>query len=387
MEARKIFEEFSLLGGPLYRLGCQLHLFRGVTSTVALGLALGVLLWCILVALAFVEGISNRLFSLSVISVHVRLLLVIPLFFLCESVLDPRLKEFVRTIVRSGVLPANELPALESEVGRTRRWIDSWWRDVLCLFVAVLLSVIAQQLPQSGTTAVPGPDRVMANLPLTIQWYWIACLTFIRFLILRWFWQLCLWWHFLWRLSKMELKLVPTHPDGVAGLGYLEVVQTHFFPLVVAISLIWSASFAENISTGKMAFEAIYPALPFILIVDAVLVLWPLYFFAPKLWASKVKGLSDYMEFASRYVNEFDRKWRDGDTAPRKSLLGTPDLQSLADLANSMNIVRTMRVAPVSPHLLIVLVLAALLPMLPLFLLKYPVTELAEKFFTKLLGL
>jgi len=79
--------------------------------------------------------------------------------------------------------------------------------------------------------------------------------------------------------------------------------------------------------------------------------------------------------------------WLGADTAPRKSLLGTPDLQSLADLGNSINIVRTMRWIPVSLKLLMVLAMATLLPMLPLFLLKYPVAELAEKFVTMLLGL
>jgi hypothetical protein len=215
----------------------------------------------------------------------------------------------------------------------------------------------------------------------------MACLILFRFLMFRWLWQLGLWWHFLWRLSKLELMLMPTHPDCAAGLGYLEVVQVHFALLVLAISIILSASFAEEISTGKMAFESIYPALPLILIVGAVLLLGPLFFFAPKLWASKVKGLNDYMVFASQYVNDFDRKWLGADTAPRKSLLGAPDLQSLADLGNSINIVRTMRWIPVSLKLLMVLTMATLLPMLPLFLLKYPITELVEKFFTKLLGL
>jgi len=387
MDARKSFEEFSLLGGPLYRLGQRLRLFRGVTDTVMLGLALGVLLWGVLVALAFFTGVSDRLFSLSVMSAHVRLLLVIPLFFLCESALDPRMNVFVRTIVRSGVVSRSALPALETEIARTTRWKDSWLPEVGCLSAAVLLSFTGQQLPLSDTMAIPDPDRVMVDLPLTLQWYWIVCLTLIRFLIFRWFWQLGLWWYFLWRLSRLELKLVPTHPDGVAGLGYLEVVQSQFFPMVLAISIIMSASFAEVISTGKMAFEAIYPVLPLILVVDAVLLLGPLFFFTPKLWASKARGLSDYMEFASQYVNSFDRKWLGADTAPRESLLGTPDLQSLADLANSINIVRSMRWVPVSLQLLMALAMAALLPMLPLFLLKYPIAELAEKFFAKLLGL
>jgi hypothetical protein len=339
------------------------------------------------VALAFFEGVSQQLFSLSVIGGHVRLLVVIPLFFICESVLDPRLTEFVRMIVRSGVVPPNALPALESEIARTGRWKDSWLPEAVCLLAAVLLSLIGPQLQLSGTTAVHDPSRTMAELTLAGQWYWIVCLTLFRFLLFRWLWRFGLWCYFLWRVARLPLNLVPTHPDYAAGLGYLEVVQTHFTPLILAISALQSASFAEEITQGTMAFEAIYPALALILLLDAVLFLGPLFIFAPKLWGCRIKALSNYMEFASSYVSGFDRKWLGVDDQLREPVLGTPDLQSLADLGNSIDIVRNMRWVPMSLRLVKDIVLAALLPMVPLLLLKYPVAELAEKFFTRLTGL
>ncbi|MEK6263146.1 MAG: BamA/TamA family outer membrane protein [Planctomycetota bacterium] len=71
MEHEKL-EGFSLLGGPLHRLGCRLGLVLGGTNTIALGLALGVS-----GVLAFIEGISHQIFSLSLIGGHVRLLVAI----------------------------------------------------------------------------------------------------------------------------------------------------------------------------------------------------------------------------------------------------------------------------------------------------------------------
>jgi hypothetical protein len=379
--------EFSLLGGPLHRLGCRFSLVRGRTNTVALGLALGLLSWSILLALAAVEGVSHRLFSLSVIAGDVRLLVVIPLFFLCESSLDPQMKEFVGTVVRSGVVPRNALPALESEIARTVRWAHSWWPEALCLLAAVLLSLFAGQLHLSGKTAALDPSRAIADVPLAGLWYWMVCMPLFRFLMFRWIWRIILWWRFLWRMAKMELHLVPTHPDGAAGLGYLEVVQTHFIFLVLAISAVVSASFAEEISSSKTVFEVIYPALALTVALDLALVLCPPCFFAHKLRACREKGLRDYMELAARYINVFEKKWLGATSSSDQSLLGTPDLQSLADLSSSVNIVRNMRLVPVSTRLLITIVIAALLPMLPLFLFKYPIAELAEKLFRKVAGL
>jgi hypothetical protein len=242
-------------------------------------------------------------------------------------------------------------------------------------------------VPLSGTTAAYDPSRFATGVTLAGRWYWIVCLPFFRFLILRWIWRLGLWSYFLWRVARLELHLVPTHPDGAAGLGYLEIVHTHFVPLVLGLSAVQAASFAEEISSGRVTFEAIYPALALVLIVDAALLLGPLFIFAPKLWACRVKGLSDYMEFAARYVNGFDRKWLGEDEPRGEPLLGTPDLQSLADLSNSVSVVRNMRWVPVSPRMLTDLAIAALVPMLPLLLLKYPVAELAQMFFARLSGL
>jgi hypothetical protein len=316
MEEREKLPDFSLLGGPLHRLGCRVGLVRGGTNSIPLGLALGALLWIVLAALALIEGLGDQVFSLSLIGGHVRLLVVIPLFFVCEAWVDPRLTEFVRDIVRSEVVPKTALPALESEIARIARWKHSWLPEAVCLLAAVLLSLSAPHLGLPGATAAHDPSRAAGEMWLTGQWYWVVCLTLFRFLMFRWLWRLGLWSFFLWRVSTLELRLVPTHPDGAAGLGYLEVVHAEFAPLVLAISAVQAASFAEQISAGTMAFEAIYPGLALILAVDAVLFLGPLCIFVRKLWLCRVKGLSDYMTFAARYVSDFDRKWLRGDANP-----------------------------------------------------------------------
>jgi len=387
MEESGKSENFSLLGGPLHRLGGRLGLVRDDTHTLRLGLALGVMPWLILMALALVEGAGQQLFSPSVIGVHARLLLAIPLFFLCETLLAPRLDVFVRTIVRSEVVPPHARPALDAEIARIHRWKDSWVPDTVSLLAAIVFSVFASQLHIAGTTAAYDPSHAATEMMLAGQWYLIVCLTLFRFLMIRWLWRLGLWCFFLWRVSRLDLQLMPTHPDGTAGLGYLEVVHAHFTPLILALSLVQAAMLAEELSSGTASFEAIYPAYALVLVVVAVLFLAPLFILTPRLWASRVKGLSDYMVFGSTYVNGFNRKWLGKGDPDREPLLGTSDLQSLADLGNSISVVRDMRVVPISLFLVKDYVLVALLPFLPLFLFKYPVAELAQVFFARLTGL
>ncbi|OGU23219.1 MAG: hypothetical protein A2580_09065 [Hydrogenophilales bacterium RIFOXYD1_FULL_62_11] len=387
MKDHGISEEFSLLGGPLHRMGCRLGLVRGGTHTIRLGLALGVIPWLILMVLVFIEGAGHQIFSPSVIGVHARLLLAIPLFFLCESLLDPRVAMFVRTLVRSEVVPPHARPTLAAEIARINRWKASWVPDAVSLLAAVVLSAFASQLHIAGTTAAYDPSRAATEMMMAGQWYLIVCLTLFRFLMIRWLWRLGLWCFFLWRVSRLDLQLTPTHPDGTAGLGYLEVVHAHFTPLILAISVVQAAMLAEELSSGTASFEAIYPAFALVLVVVAVLFLGPLFIFTPRLWACRVKGLSDYMVFGSGYVNGFNSKWLGAADPDREPLLGTADLQSLADLGNSISVVRNMRIVPISLLLLKDYALAALLPFLPLLLFKYPVADLAEKFFARLTGL
>ncbi len=390
MEKREGLEDFSLLGGPLYRLGCRLGLVRGGTNTVALGMVLGAFPWLVLLALALVEGLGHALFSIEAIGKHVRLLVAIPLLFVCEAFIDPRFTAFVHGIVRSQVVPATVRPALESEIARITRWKDAWLPEAFFLLAAALLALTMQSGNffhyLFGLTGGSNPG-VLGETTWTSQWNWMVCKPLFHLLLLRWLWRLALWCFFLWRLSRLELRLVPTHPDRAGGLGYLELVHTEFTPLVLAISATQSASLAQDIALGGMMIDAIYPSVAFVLLVDAVLFLGPLLIFSRKLWKCKVTGMSDYSALAERYVNAFDRKWLGADPAPREPLLGTADIQSLADLSNAVSIVRDMRLVPVSQSILMYLAVAALLPLLPLVLFKYPLANLLAKFVGGLSGL
>jgi hypothetical protein len=188
-------------------------------------------------------------------------------------------------------------------------------------------------------------------------------------------------------VSKLDLRLVPSHPDRAGGLGFLEFVHMGFAPLILAISAVQSASLAQDLAWGRMMFDAIYPSVALVLIADAALFLGPLCIFSGQLWKCRIKGLRDYGTLGERYVKAFEKKWLGVSPAPEESLLGTGDIQSLADLSTSVDIIRDMRTVPVSLGMLLYMAGAALLPLLPLGLFKYPLADLLEKFLEMLTGL
>ena len=371
-----------MVGGPLYELGRKLGLVRGETNTLLLGLALGWGLWFVIVALSLIEGVTNEMFSMLVVGAHVRLLLVIPLFFVSESWVVPRMAAFAGTITRSGVVPPDALPALNAEVLRIRRWTQSWWPEAACLLIAILLEVTRLRLQVYGETG--GFSSAQTGLWFGV--YFRVGLTLFRFLLFRWIWKWAVWCRFLWRVSRLNLHVIPGHPDRAGGLGSLEGVHERVTPLVIAFSILECASFAESISAGSLAATELYSSLTLLLLVDSALFLAPLLVFTDKLWDARTKGVGRYMSLAARYVSEFELKWLRDDIPADAPLLGNPDLQSLADLADAVNVVKGMRWVTIGPRLLTMMTLGAIVPLAPLLLFQYPIAELMQMFFSRLVG-
>ena len=105
-----------------------------------------------------------------------------------------------------------------------------------------------------------------------------------------------------------------------------------------------------------------------------IVFLSPLLVFSPKLFEVKRKGLLEYGALANEYTQSFERKWIRREAPGGEPLLGSADIQSLADLGNSFEIVRKMRPVPFDLWTVIFpMVAAAAIPFLPLVLTVFPV--------------
>jgi hypothetical protein len=375
-----------LTAGPLQRFGRRLGLIRSDSNSVPFGFVLGGSLWLVLLLFSWIDGVLDGLFSLPAIGVHVRLLVALPLFFVAETLVAPCVATFIETVVRSGVVPPRAKRALDAELASARRLASSWWPELLCLLGALAMLLAGSHLHLHGTTATLGGAGANVSGTLAGLWYGVVCLTVVRFALLRWLWRMLLWCRFLRAFSRLELHLVPTHPDRQAGLGYLQVVHSQFMPVVVAISAIQAAGLAEEIAQGTTPLETVAPAIVLLLAVMAGLFLGPLLILAPRLRAARLAGLKSYMELGSAYVNAFETKWIAPAASPREPLLGSADVQSLADLQSSMGTVDEMRWIPVGLRLAMFGLASTLVPMIPLLLFKYPLAELADKLVGRLVG-
>jgi hypothetical protein len=109
----------------------------------------------------------------------------------------------------------------------------------------------------------------------------------------------------------------------------------------------------------------------------------PLTIFAPLLSRTKRAGLGSYGALGQIYTREFRDKWLSGARPKDEPLLGSGDIQSLADLGNSYAATAQTRLAPISLPALFNFVVAFLVPILPLFLTMMSM----EKLIGRLVGL
>jgi hypothetical protein len=104
----------------------------------------------------------------------------------------------------------------------------------------------------------------------------------------------------------------------------------------------------------------------------------PLFLFTPQLARARREGFAEYGALASTYVMDFDQKWLRSKVNDEQ-LLGSGDIQSLADLGNSFAVVREMRAVPFVTDDVVRLLIVTVVPLVPLLLTIMPLDQLVTQ--------
>ena len=382
--------DFSLvLGGPLYQLLRRAHLSGDTLDLLRRRIVvLSLLAW---LPLALLAGFEGRLLPgtatvpfLLDVEVHVRYLLAIPLMVVAELVVHQRMRAVLQQFLGRKLVPEAVRTQFDAAVVSVARLRNSVLAEVLIIafvygvgmFVVWRNYVALDANTWYATTSAEG-----SRLSLAGMWYGYVSLPLFQFLLLRWYYRVFIWARFLWQVSRLELKLVPTHPDRVGGLGFLANTAYAFLPLALAHGAVLAGMLANRILHLGAKLPEFKAEIVLMLFFVQFLVFGPLFAFAAQLARAKRTGLGEYGSLAARYVREFDGKWLRGGAAPGEPLVGTADLQSLADLGNSFEVVKGMRLAPVTRDAILQLAAATLLPVVPLLLTMMPWDELLKRLF------
>lgn len=373
--------------GPLFELEARIGLIRKDAHQTARRAFLAALFaWFPLLVLSSLRGVAfgHKVLVpfLADFSAWSRFLLTIPLLVLAEIILGSRIANAAEQFVTSGVVDQKDYRQFDRIVEQGLRSRDSKAAEIVIAILAYLVAITGFKLTASSASTWYA-TQADGTESLTLAGWWLIGFSapLLHFLMLRWLWRLSVWSRFLGGVRNLDLRLFPTHPDKAAGLGFVGRTQRFFGILLFAISIGVAGVLANEIVYEGYPLRHFAPAIASYVIVGVAVVLSPLAVFFMTLRRAKRRGLNEYGTLATSYTGSFHRKWILANNPDNDPLLGTSDIQSLADLGNSYTFIERMYTVPVDPRVIIHLVVASVLPMTPLLLSVMPLEEIVKLLF------
>jgi hypothetical protein len=379
----------------LYRLICRAHLSGTQFELLQRRIIVTALLtWAPLLLLSVVEGrawgSSVQVPFLLDVEIQLRMLVALPLLIGGELLVHRRLRLVAGQFLERGLIAPGSATRYEAAIASAIRLRNSVPAELILVAVvyglgAFYLSPHVMAANADVTSWYAEPAGNGYHLSGAGWWRAYVSLPIFQIILIRWYFRIFIWIRLLWRISRCELKLVPTHPDRVGGLGFLSLTPVALAPFLAAQGVVLASLIADQIFHHGAKLPDFRDEVIIIVAFIMLVVLAPLLMFVPKLAAAKRVGLREYGTLAQRYVREFDDKWLRGGAGPGEALVGSADIQSLADMGNSFEVVRSMRLVPITWAAVVRLVAITLLPVAPLLLTMIPAEEILKALLKMLL--
>ncbi len=369
--------------GPYSRVPRALHLPRPERQWLRhRALTLAAIAWVPLAVLAATQGLAlsgdRRESQLLDISAYVRYLVAIPTFVLAEAICLPQLGRIVHQFVDSGLVADAERPRYDAILASTRALLAKPEIEFALLMVAYIGALATSEtLYPSGVSTWVAPIRD-GTRAFSLAGWWLVLVSqpLYQILIAMWLWRVLLWARLLWKLSRLDLRLLPSHPDLAGGLSFVATSLRGFAPVAFGLGAAVAGGVAEAVLVDRRPVQEFKLLVAALVVAMLVLFAGPLLAFVPALRRARVRGIFAYGELAGAVGRQFERRWLDRHGALGDEVLSAPDFSATTDLYQVAANVGAMRLVPFSVRILIPLVVATLLPFLPIVLAILPLKEL-----------
>jgi hypothetical protein len=385
--------EFKLANGSaLVKRLRRVPLFKWIPRDVAHQSALVIAItWAPLLIFTAINGVAAsdkvRIPFLADLVQYARFLVAVPCVIGLGEYINPRLEKALNNFLKSRIISDQDVATFADAVSRAQALASS--TNVELAILAVVYSYSSLGLQREIATGLSSWNRphVGGFIGDSVAGWWFLWVSMPLFLFgwFLWLWRLGVWSYLLYRISRLNLRLIATHPDRTGGLTFLHVAMRRFCVLVFGISSILSASIGEEILFNGARLRSFELELVLLFGVCVAVILGPLVVFTPVLIRAKLDYWGKFGPVATTYVQEFDGRWISRTDYPRESILGTPDIQSLADLGHSFGMIGEMRTVLVNKTTLALFALAYVVPVLPLLTSVISVRQLLSEIYTHLL--
>ena len=371
---------FSLVDDPLLRLQRMLRLapaegFGPLRRTL---LFVGVT-WLPIIVWAAAAGhlpLSKWQDSITGhLGVHVRCLLAVPLFIFSEPIANSVIQLIVGNFVPSGLVHPDDRGKFTAVLRAVERWRDSRlvWGGIVALAIVIALSVKQQILADAD---VRSWTHGAATMDFGGMWALYVVRPMFFLMALVWLWRLAVTGILFRKLSRLDLRLVPSHPDAVGGLGFIRLHSSAFSLVVLALSSVASAGVAHQMLVHGAHFEQFQIALITLAVLLAAVFALPLGSFSSKLRHVSVRAKFQYGNLSSRYLIGLHERWVEGRTIADDPIHEASEIGPAADVSTLYTMGTRMRMAPVGKLQAYALLVPAAAPVVAVLALEVPLVDL-----------
>jgi hypothetical protein len=342
-----------------------------------------VVAWLPAAILSAMQGWGTLNSFLTDVATQSRVLIVIPLLILAEPPVHARLEAIARQFPRADLISASDLPKFQANWASFEKLHDSAFARI-GLVLLVIASIVSLEHYLTADVLMPwttGGGGWRYFSPAGVWFVW-AIHAILFYLFLLWVWRTMLWARFLRSVSRLDLRLIPAHPDHLAGLGFVESYLRKQFPFGFCVGVVVAGGVANRIIHKAQPLLS-FKYMPLVVIITVLLVcVAPLCVFINTLLRARHRGVFEYGALAIAMGQQFEKKWLS--RGVREDALHEQDFSATTDLYSITANVHEIRMVPIGTSNLYTLLAISLTPAIPVALVAVPFDVLMQ-FIVKLL--
>lgn len=315
--------------------------------------------------------------------IHVRCLIAIPLLIIAEAGAQAILPVCLAQFLRTGLIDEKLEPAFRAIIADGIRLRDRIFPWVVIAGLILTWTVSFALIPNKEEVSWAGLE--VNGYGFGTWWFLLVIRPIFNVLLLAWIWRLILTSIVLFRIAMLPLNLVPAHPDGVGGLGFIQRIPIIFSPMAFAVSAVIASSWAHNVIYHGLPVPSLYIQMGMLVAILAFLILMPLLSFSPLLAKTKKRAAREYGALLAGHGRLVHERWIQGKEIEDAPILDAPELGPSADIQTLYQAASAMRPVVINKVTLLMVVVPTAIPMLLVVATQWPLRSTLGKLLMALL--
>jgi FtsH-binding integral membrane protein len=173
-------------------------------------------------------------------------------------------------------------------------------------------------------------------------------------------------------VSRLDLHLVPPHPDLAGGLQFVGASLRAFPLLSFALGAVVAGGVANHVVHQGMHLLDFKYVIAALVVVILILFVAPLTVFTREILQARRRGIFEYGALAGAVGRQMERRWLEPRGKVDQDALDVQHFSATTDLYQVVSNVYQIKSVPLDLQDLVAVIVAVLLPFLPILLFEIP---------------